>query len=559
MDNPLGKIKVCFKDNPKKVISYLRNVKSKEETLDKIRPQIKKMEPNHIFVDKNGDEIDLDLEEETTLEDILDDKDESNLKIIIVDPDSSIQETNQAQTNQNMPQTEEQKSLLKDENTAPVASPNLNEQNKETIENNEGGDSLNKEKSEAQVNQKETEEKPETNNDSQNNCTQEFQSQKGKSENEIEKQFESENSQKNEIHDISPETNNNSQTQNTQENQDEQGKKDARELNDNQRDITNQENLETINKVESQNNEGIENNNQLKKEGIKKNENEANINPEEIINNDERNDEENGAEIITVNNIEEKKENQENNSLNNKIEQNDILEIGQEKEGNKGTKGTNLPKQEEEEGKKLEDVINKDEKNLNTINNDTRNNNQLVNKQEESEAKEKNKKNENKNIYPRNILALKTKKYIFTVIINDKYSNCIKFEFRRNNGQHIATNIKTKIGNFEELTSSYYFWNTKLMRKLLICEVTFPVDVNHLIILIKNEINKKDYSWSVITGNSSNLITINLKPFNEVNEKDNIFNDLKTDKEKDLFLINLINYFTDKQVDLKKKFIERFL
>ena len=556
MDNPLGKIKVYFKNNPKKIISYLKNVKSKKETLDKIRPQIKKMEPNHLFVDKNGDEIDLDLEEETTLEDILDDKDESNLKIIIVDPDSSIQETNQAQTNQNMPQIEEQKSLLKDENTAPVASPNLNEQNKETIENNEGGDSLNKEKSEAQVNQKETEEKPETNNDSQNNCTQEFQSQKGKSENEIEKQFESENSQKNEIHDISPETNNNSQTQNIQENQDEQGKKDARELNDNQRDITNQENLETINKVESQNNEGIENNNQLKKEGIKKNENEANINPEEIINNDERNDEENGAEIITVNNIEEKKENQENNSLNNKIEQNDILEIGQEKEGNKGT---NLPKQEEEEGKKLEDVINKDEKNLNTINNDTRNNNQLVNKQEESEAKEKNKKNENKNIYPRNILALKTKTYIFTVIINDKYSNCIKFEFRRNNGQHIGNIIKTTIGNFEELTSSYYFWNTKLMRKLLICEVTFPVDVNHLIILIKNEKNKKDYSWSVITGNSSNLITINLKPFNEVNEKDNIFNDLKTDKEKDSFLINLINYFTDKQVDLKKKFIEVFI
>ena len=50
MQKPLGKIQVvCFKNNSKKVIGYLRNIESKEVTLDKIRTQITKMKENHFF------------------------------------------------------------------------------------------------------------------------------------------------------------------------------------------------------------------------------------------------------------------------------------------------------------------------------------------------------------------------------------------------------------------------------------------------------------------------------------------------------------------------------
>ena len=71
--NKLGKIKVFFMHNPKKIISYIKEY-SKEDTLDKIRPKINKMKENHLFVDSEGDIVDIDLEGETSLEDILDEK-----------------------------------------------------------------------------------------------------------------------------------------------------------------------------------------------------------------------------------------------------------------------------------------------------------------------------------------------------------------------------------------------------------------------------------------------------------------------------------------------------
>ena len=58
MEKPLGKIKVCFTHDPKRIISYLPKGYSKEETLDKIRPKINKMKENHLFVDRDWDLID---------------------------------------------------------------------------------------------------------------------------------------------------------------------------------------------------------------------------------------------------------------------------------------------------------------------------------------------------------------------------------------------------------------------------------------------------------------------------------------------------------------------
>ena len=96
MSKYLGKIKVFFMHNPKKIISLL-NEYSKEDTLDKIRPKINKMKENHLFVDSEGDIIDIDLESEILLEDILIEKEGKNPKIFIIDPDYSEKE-NQVET-----------------------------------------------------------------------------------------------------------------------------------------------------------------------------------------------------------------------------------------------------------------------------------------------------------------------------------------------------------------------------------------------------------------------------------------------------------------------------
>ena len=97
MQKPLGKIKVYFKNDPTKIIAFLKNVESKEVTLDKIRTQIPIMKENHLFVEKGGDVFGIGMESEATLEDILDEK---NLKIFISDSDSSNQENKEEQSQQ---------------------------------------------------------------------------------------------------------------------------------------------------------------------------------------------------------------------------------------------------------------------------------------------------------------------------------------------------------------------------------------------------------------------------------------------------------------------------
>ena len=74
-EKKLGRIKVFIKNDPKKeIVAYLKDL-SIDETLDKIREQLKKknkMKEDYVFVDKeNNDNISKNLEDDATIEDIL--------------------------------------------------------------------------------------------------------------------------------------------------------------------------------------------------------------------------------------------------------------------------------------------------------------------------------------------------------------------------------------------------------------------------------------------------------------------------------------------------------
>ena len=106
----MEKIKVCYINRPKKIISFLKNIESEEVTLDKIRPKIIIMQENYLFTDKFGDEIDQSIEGKTTLGDILDKDQKNNLKIYIVEPSSSdIENNHHYQGNQKNSQKDFQK------------------------------------------------------------------------------------------------------------------------------------------------------------------------------------------------------------------------------------------------------------------------------------------------------------------------------------------------------------------------------------------------------------------------------------------------------------------
>ena len=580
MKKSLGKIKVYFLNNPKKVISYLKNIESKEETLDKIRPKIDKMKDNHLFVDKYGDQIDFDLENETNLQEILDDKDEKNLKIFIAEPDSSNQENNQDQSNKENELTDDQNSSLKKDQHVTSDSQNPSENNEV-----EGGNSTekNKEQQNSETSQIESTEKPDKNKNSNINPNEDGQTQKIKDQNEPKNETGSENNPKNETQETNPEENNDSLAQNNHESQGGQETNNVREPKDNKKDISVQENIETTNESESKNNENNNQTNNGETQKDKKKENVIHEISQNIDNNIDNNEKKNNNQ--TNDNIEEN-QNPNQNGLNKKLDQKDenkntgvIQEENnsntQKKEdsnnqSNAGQNEQNLDKNFEKEHpneindkgiikeKEGEKNNNENEKNLNSINNNIINGNPTVEKKAGIEQKEITTRRSNKNNGQNYNLSIKQKTYFFTAIINQKYSENLKFTFKRINGQFFGYNIKCTIKNFEETISEGYIWNSKLNRVMVLYEVKIPSDINNFLIVTQKK--NKEYSCSINTGNSKNLIIIKLKPFNEFKDYgNNIFYDLITEKEKDVFLLNLINYFGEKDVEVKNKFIEMFL
>ena len=89
-EKKLGRIKVFIENDPKKeIVAYLKDL-SIDETLDKIREQLKKknkMKEDYVFVDKeNNDNISKNLEDDATIEDIL--INENGILKIFISPDN---------------------------------------------------------------------------------------------------------------------------------------------------------------------------------------------------------------------------------------------------------------------------------------------------------------------------------------------------------------------------------------------------------------------------------------------------------------------------------------
>lgn len=103
-EKKIGKIKVFYKNDPKKkVIAFLKNLSIKE-TLDNIREELKqknKMNDDYIFVDKENDPLSKDLEGECTIEDVLINENDV-MKIFLSPKDENPEKTNSEQKNENI-------------------------------------------------------------------------------------------------------------------------------------------------------------------------------------------------------------------------------------------------------------------------------------------------------------------------------------------------------------------------------------------------------------------------------------------------------------------------
>ena len=75
------------------------------------------------------------------------------------------------------------------------------------------------------------------------------------------------------------------------------------------------------------------------------------------------------------------------------------------------------------------------------------------------------------------------------------------------------------------------------------------------------QLNNDEYVYNKMLGSISNLITMDIKPFNEINEikEKNIFFNADTEEEKELLLNSLIYYFKSKDINWKLKFLEKYL
>ena len=582
MQKPLGKIKVYFKNDPTKIIAFLKNVESKEVTLDKIRTQIPIMKENHLFVEKGGDVFGIGMESEATLEDILDEK---NLKIFISDSDSSNQENKEEQSQQGDTASKHHQSI-KDSKEEKDISSHKGKIDAKEIEEINNNPAKNKFENPEQLESKEQtkkEDKPEiqeipeikTNNDKQSKDVEnenDIQSQEIIHEKKIKNNLNIETNPENQEQQINLETKENDQNKKIiQENQVQKETKEKQESPEDKSQNQNEPN---------QIKENSENINETQKEFLQKNkenDNPQSQNPDKIINKDNNFDQNqiNKDKNSEIKPEENNKNNQKDKDLNNQANEDQSREIfAQKKE--KENENANESKEKREEMEEKKDMKeNKNENNtdvdhnINSKQNEDLNSeiDEVRNKKDEKKLekeqdantnKKENQNRKNKNVGTKMAFSQKTKIYFFTAIINTQFSEKIEFEFRRN-GQNISFSMKTTQTNFENIIiPKLLLFKSTLNRKLYLYEVTIPADINSLQLIIKN--NNKEYTWGITTGNSTNFLTINLKPFNEIKGLgDNIFYNLETEKEKELFLLHLINYFKEKDIAWKKKFIDIFM
>ena len=513
------KINVYFKDTPQKIIGILKDL-PKNQTIDIVRQKIKKMGENDLFYNKQNEYFDKYLESDVTLDEIVF-EDNGNFKIFLEKSAKTeegsikedLKEITPISSESQIPQIQDAKkgeenqisSNISEEQNDNLKKNNINEESQENL-----GAENNQENSE----RKESKEGTQIPKNKEMNENQETQSEQPKDENpeSIEKIDDKKNLQ---IKDSKGVHNDCVQESISGE----QGKNKIEESKINHEDHEEKNLEDTIP------------------------ENQASIQKEEDKKKNEKKEDEELKKQSEINSDEGKNDSNTDKKDIKKKEENEIIE-DIPKENNNEINGQNNPNLT-----KIE-KYNKKDNNYNTnITNNTINLNP-------------NTKKENNTIY-KNPKYWKNKSYFFYAIINDEYYNKFYFTFQTLSGKQLPTSIKYFINDFMDTSTSFmYVIPKKLKRKLIFYEVDLPQDINPFIIVLhlQKDKNEKEYLFNAQAGNNSNLYTIDLNPY--IGNKDvekNIFFDLQKEEEKQELFSCLINFFKEKEIHCKKKFIENFL
>ena len=585
-EKKLEKIKVFNRNDPqKKVIAILKDL-SKKDSLEVIREQLRKknkMSDDYFFVDKDNDILDKDLESDSTLEDALI-NDNGIFKLFLSPQDEKPEDKEQEKElkSENVNQSDVQKlgKIESNDIAHNSTNSNKNESNKENIINSNIQNNGCELKNEVKVSQNDTQnlnkEIPICLTKKENNNQIEVNNQK-KEENQIkkeqfiekndriennktkEKKHEIENTS--EIKDIITETQNssvfskisdikeiNSETKKILSSQNKQDKE-FQEINLGTNIL--EKNEETIkeknNKIKDSINELKNKDNNL--EEIKEKQN-------KIINNEDNDIKQNQVENIL--NYEQSNVKNEIPGIEQKqdiIKEQNILD-SQGKEINKQPK-ENLNKNEKgfifhDNGMVPNNQNSEDKKNETDLN--LRNEEVNIKVNEEVDSLN----NQNK-INQQNLTPKKNKEYFFTTIINSEYSDNVKFIFKSNQ-KVIQNNLQEIINDFEKLEISSWYWNSSIInRKLHLLKVSIPAEYETIQLDIQIKMGEVVNSSIIKIGKLKKNINLNLKPLNEIKGFEEIFFDLKTEKEFDSFVSLLVNFFKEQDNIWKKEFIISFL
>ena len=506
-----GKIKVYFKDEPNKIKAYLKNV-SKVDTLNMIREQIKKyIKEDFLFLSSDGDIFERNLEEDSDLSDILVD-DKGNLKIFI------------------LPQIQEEKKVeVKEENNI------QNEPVKTEIEDNQ----KNIKKEEQNVNEISKDIKTSDNllKEGENLIIQ-------NNDNELKNNTEKE-SVKNEINSNIKKDNisqNKNESQIIQENNESNVK--TNEQKDDNDSVKNQSN-DKVNEIKNNTLKNVENlpNNNIIIRNIDNNEDEKNLNKEQnVISNinPEINKIEDNTDKHAINEslnkitLENSDKSQNKNIINRDSNMFNLLGV------NKKIKLFDLDEIEENQ-------------NINIVKKNVNPKFEMKGQIELSDISDQ--INTSKTI---NTMFQKNKEYFFSAIVNSQYSEKIKFELISDE-KIVHKDKKENIFDFENIEVSNRLWGTTTISRKLHLFKARILSKNDFIQLKIQIDNKEPQFFDINLMKYKKSIILNLKPFNEIKGNQNIFFDLKTDKEKDTYIKHLVDFFKEENITWKKEFIQTYM
>ena len=151
----------------------------------------------------------------------------------------------------------------------------------------------------------------------------------------------------------------------------------------------------------------------------------------------------------------------------------------------------------------------------------------------------------------------KNKYFFFLAIINEEYSNKIKFQFLYK-ARKANINIKETTFPFDDITSSkMYFIKSTIKRNIHFYEVELNNSVDDLDFVL--EFDKKPYYSKKNLGDKTHLITLDVKAFFTEKIGKNIFFNEENQKEKNIVFNYLIKYFKEKDNIWKIELLNNYI